>query len=277
MAIRSNFDVIDIIDVTKDFSISATDINNQTQTVISSANAIQYITHKYGTRSYPVIRGADAPTVDDAKTDFNSDFRLWVTNRQHNIDKQYQALFDYDYSPIENVDRYENESINTDNDTTYGKTATESGTDTVSYGKTHAKTGADTDAKTGTERTGYTGIVENETEKAGFNTPNTYTPDTINHESYNGREDTITYNTTDTLTHNTTDTDGGSDRTTYGKTITDSGTDQNDVSTERELRVHGNIGVTENTTLIGHELELREIALAEMLLDNFINDYTFYA
>lgn len=276
MAIRSNFEIFDVIDPDKDFSITAVDLDNNTQTVISSENAIQYLKHKYGTRLYPVLRGMVAPTVSDAKDDFQSDFRLWVLNRQHNINKQYQALFDYDYSPIENVDRYETETTVTDNDTTYGKTETESGTDSVSYGKTHTKTGSDTDAKTGYDTTQYNGVLETETERAGFNTPNTYTPDSMVHERYNNREDRNNYNSTDTLTHNTTDTDGGTDRTTYGKTITDGGTDQNDINTERTLRVHGNIGVTRSDELVNFEIETRKLCLAEMLLDNFINDYTFY-
>lgn len=277
MAIRSNFEIFDIIDPLKDFSITAVDLDNNTQTVISSDNAIQYMLHKYGTRIYPVLRGGDAPTLTDGKNDFQSDFRLWVLNRQHNINKQYQALFDYDYSPIENVDRYETETTVTDNDTTYGKTETESGSDSVTYGKTHTKTGSDTDAKTGYDVSQQNGEIDTETERAGFNSPNSYTPDTLVHEIYNDKEDRTTYNSTDTLTHNTTDTDGGTDRTTYGKTITGSGTDQNDINTERTLRVHGNIGVTRSDELVNFEIETRKLCLAEMLLDNFINDYTYYA
>lgn len=277
MAIRTNFELFDVIDPTKDFSISATDLNNNSQVVISTDNAIQYILHKYGTRLYPVLRGGSAPTLADGKNDFHSDFRLWVLNRQHNINKQYQALFDYDYSPIENVDRYETETTVTDNDTTYGKTATESGSDSVTYGKTNATNGTDELQRSGADTTQYQGSETNETQRAGFNSPNSYTPDSKNTTGFSNREDIFSHNTVDTKTVHMTDALSGTDRTTYGKTITDSGTDQNDINTERTLRVHGNIGVTTNTELIEGDLKLREIALAEMLLDNFINDYTFYA
>lgn len=277
MAIRTDYELIDILPGSGDFSISATDLDNNTQVITSTDNTILYFKHKYATRKYPVIRGMEPATKNDAISDFNQDFRAWVNNRQHNIDKLYQSMFDYDYSPIENVDRYENESINTDNDTTYGKTSTESGSDSVTYGKTLSKTGTDTDAKTGNETLGFSGGETNETQKAGFNTPNAYTPDTKNIQSFQSRQNTTTYNTSDTTTHNTTDTEGGTDRTTYGKTITDSGTDANDVSTERELRVHGNIGVTSNVDLLRQEEDYRLQSLTELLLDNFINDYTYYS
>jgi hypothetical protein len=277
MAVRTNFELFDVIDPTKDFSISAIDLNNNTQVIISTDNAIQYMLHKYGTRFYPVLRGGVAPTLSDGKGDFYSDFRLWVLNRQHNIDRMYQALFDYDYSPIENVDRYENETTNTDNTTTYGKSTTEGGTDRTTYGKTLSKTGSDTDTKTGTETLGMSGGETNEIQKAGFNSPNSYTPDTKSIDSFQSREDRTTFNTTEGHSHNTTDTEGGSDSVSYGKTLTDGGHDDSETDQIRSLRVHGNIGVTTNTELIESELKLRIRSLAEMLLDNFIADYTFYA
>lgn len=277
MAVRANFELFDIIDANSDFSINATDLSNNTQTITSSANTVQYMIHKYGTRYYPVLRGGVAPTISDAKSDFNNDFRLWVLNRQHNIDKLYQSMFDYDYSPIENVDRYESETINKDIDTTYGKAVTEGGSDSITYGKTLTKTGNDTDTKTGTETLGISGGETNEVQKAGFNSPNSYTPDSKNIQAYQSREDRTTFNTTEGHAHNTTDTEGGTDRNTYGKTVTDSGSDSVNDDTVRSLRVHGNVGVTSNVQLLTQEEEYRLQSLAELLLDNFINDYTYYS
>ena len=277
MAVRANFELFDIVDANSDFSISATDLSGNTQNITSSANTVQYMLHKYGTRYYPVLRGGVAPTISDAKTDFNNDFRLWVLNRQHNIDKLYQSMFDYDYSPIENVDRYESETINKDIDTTYGKAVTEGGSDSTTYGKTLTKTGNDTDTKTGTETLGISGGETNEVQKAGFNSPNAYTPDSKNIQAYQSREDRTTFNTTEGHAHNTTDTEGGTDRTTYGKTVTDSGSDSVNDDTIRTLRVHGNVGVTSNVQLLTQEKEYRMQSLAELLLDNFINDYTYYS
>ena len=324
MAVRTNFEVLDILDNSLDYSITATDKEGVTQNVITSANARQYMKHKYGTRSYSVLTGLNPATLADAKTDFHDDFHLWLVNRQHNIDRMYQALFDYDYSPIENYDRFENETVNTDHDTTYGKTVTEGGTDTIAYGKTLTRTGTETDAKTGTEadaKTGHdteaktgtetlersgseeltkTGSEIHTTENAGFNSPNAYTPATKTTDTFNNRSDentidtedvtthdttntttfgstdTTTYNTTDTHTNNTVDTEGGSDITTHGKTFTDSGSDNVDIDTEREAHIHGNIGVMTAESMIEEELALRLKSLAEMLIDNFMNDYTFY-
>lgn len=277
MAVRTNYELIDFLNGTSDFSISATDIEGISKQIISSDNAVMYFKHKYATRFYPVLRGSDPATLSDAYNDFSLDFRLWVNNRQHNINRMYQALFDYNYSPIENVDRYENEITDHDTTTTYGKSVTESGTDSVAYGKTLTKTGNDTDTKTGTETLGLSGGETNEMQKAGFNSPNAYTPDTKNIQSFQSREDRTTFNTTEGHTHNTTDTEGGTDRTTYGKVLTDGGHDDNNTDIERTLHVHGNIGVTTNNQLIEAELEMRIKSLAEMLLDNFINDYTYYA
>lgn len=277
MAVRTNYEIIDFLMNTNDFSISATDINGVSKQIISSDNAVLYIKHKYATRFYPVLRGSDPATLSDAYVDFSFDFRSWINNRQHNIDRMYQALFDYNYSPIENVDRYENEITDHDTTTTYGKSVTESGTDSVAYGKTLSKTGSDTDTKTGTETLGISGGETNEMQKAGFNSPNAYTPDTKNIQSFQSREDRTTFNTTEGHSHNTTDTEGGTDRTTYGKVLTDGGHDDNNTDIERTLHVHGNIGVTTNNQLIEAELEMRMKSLAEMLLDNFINDYTYYA
>lgn len=362
MAVKTTYELFDIVDANKDYSIKATDLDGVLQTVISSDNAVRYITRKYGERKYAVLTGGSTPAdLSYGKTELHTDFRLWLVNRQHNIDKQYQALFDYDYSPIENVDRYENETINRDISTEYGKTDTESGSDTTSYGRIDTESGSDTtsygktdtesgtdsttygktDTESGTDRTTYGKTETNsgqdvvtdggmdqtikggdhttETQKAGFNAPNSYTPaekvidsysDWLEEEDYgktettahghvvtNGGQDSIAYGKTntqggqDSISYGKTNTQSGEDEIEYGKTITQSGEDEisygkvntqggedtTDDDTSRTLHVHGNIGVTTNNQLIDAELNMRMISLAEMLLDNFINDYTYYA
>lgn len=285
MAIRSNFELIDFLSNERDLSIHAIDKDGILQNVITTENAVQYFKHKYGTRFYPVLRGVTVPTLDDALSDFADDFRLWVSNRQHNIDRQYQALFDYDYSPIENVDRYETET----GITNYGKTNTESGsetttygkTETVTYGKEDTRTISDDVKKTGTETQGKGGSEIHETEKAGYNSPNGYANDVKVTDSFSNRSDETVYNT-DTATTTSdrnvesgrdTQATTGTDGITTSNTSRDSGSDSN----SRTLRVHGNIGVTRSDELVGYEIDLRKLSLAEMLLDNFINDYTYYS
>lgn len=292
MAVRTNYELIDILTTDNDFSISATDLHNTTKVITTTPNTIQYFLHKYATRQYSVLRGNVTVTKEEAYNDFSNDFRLWVLNRQHNIDKLYQSMFDYDYSPIENVDRYENETINNGTETTYGKTDTLTGTDTTTYGKTDTTTYGKTDTRTiesatdhaGSDTTTRTGAEINETQKAGFNAPNDYTKDTKNTTTYDDVEDRTAYNSG--TTENTSDSNvasgtdrlasTGSDTLSKSETNRLSGSDVVDFDSERELRVHGNIGVTSNVDLLEQEERYRLQSLAELLLDNFINDYTFY-
>lgn len=359
--VKTVFEVFGLLDPLKDYKIQATDKEGNTQTVISSANALRYMKRKYAERRYQLLSGGDPQTVAEAATEFHSDYNLFMVNRQHNIDKMYQALFDYDYSPIENVDRHESETTVTDGETNYGKTLTDSGTDRTTYGKTDTKSGTDsttygktltdsgtdsttyghtetnsgtdtttygkvetnsgtdTTADSGTDTVTHNGTHEVANEKSGFNAPATYTPDTHMTETWTNDVEATQYGKTeelrhghavtesgsdtlghghvvtesgtdsllhgkvetaggsDSITYGETNTQSGSDSTTYGKTETASGKDEEDVTVTRTLHTHGNIGVTTNTQLINEELELRQIALAELLIDNFINDYTFYS
>ena len=303
MAVRTNYELIDILDAEKDYSITATDLEDTTQTVITSANALQYMSRKYATRFYSVLRGGTPATVTDATNDFASDFRLWITNRQHNIDKLYQSMFDYDYSPIENVDRHENEIIDATDATTYGKKDTESGSDSVTYGKKDTESGTDSttygkkdtqsgtdsvtygkkDTESGTDTLTKGGSEVHEIEKAGFNSPSTYSNDTKDTLSFTNRTEGTQYghvNTesgTDSTQYGHTNTQSGTDSTQYGHVNTQSGTDSTDHDSERTLHVHGNIGVTSNVQLLEEEETYRLQSLAELLIDNFINDYTYYS
>ena len=294
MAVKTLIEVYDILEANgyRDLSIQAVDLNGTLQTLITSENAEKYIKKKYATRYYPIIKGSSATALDGI-IDFNESFRLWVANRQHNIDRQYQAIFNHDYSPIENVDRYETETIDRDTSTTYGRKVTDGGQDQITYGKKITDSGTDavTYGKTDTRHIdgdttfSKTGSIQNTVTKAGFNAPYDLTPDNQNVESYSGYQERTIEDTTDTntasgsdrTTYGKTETASGTDSTAYGKTEQASGTDAGTDDSTRTLRVHGNVGVTSNVTLLKEDLEFRMLALAEMLLDNFMNDYTFYA
>ena len=340
MAIRTTFELVDIIGTTNNYQILATDKNGHTQTIISSADARRYLNRKYGLRKYALLTGSIPATVDDAKDALNEDFDLWVKNRQHNIDMQYQALFDYDYSPIENYDRFENATVTTDGEIKYGKVVSDSGSDSTTYGKEVADTGTDEttygkiETESGTDETTYGKILSDsgtdtqtttfdkdetdtltksgsktvENQKAGFNAPNTYTPSEKTTESYtnysetnviddystntettvHGKRETasgsdsvdygktVTDSGSDSITYGKTVTESGTDTLSYGKRVTDSGKDENDETVETESHIHGNIGVTTSTAMIEEVVKMRLLSLAEMLLDNFVNDYTFY-
>jgi len=333
MAVRTNFELFDFITSGYDLSITATDKDGVTQTVSSTDNTKRYFLHKYGTRIYPVLTGMNSATPEIAMANFTEDFRCWVNNRQRNIDLQYQALYDYDYSPIDNYDRREIETIDDDGTTTYGRRDTESGSDSITYGKKSTESGSDsitygkkstesgsdslqhghvltteTDDvvhNTGQDTTTKDGYETHNTEKAGFNAPNDYTPDTKTTDTYNNVRDvsvygknvtedktetetnsgtdTTNYGKVDTLSGSDTnnygkvDTLSGSDTTTYGKTNTQSGSDSTTKDIERSLHAYGNIGVTTSTAMISELIEARMMSLADMLLDNFIDDYTYYS
>lgn len=353
MAVRTIYEIFDIThnDNILDLSITATDKEGASHEIITSADAKRYLLQKYATREYPVILGVSA-SILDAKQSWQETYSLYLKNHKHGIDKQYQALFDYDYSPIENIDRYETETTegtetgessntttnNLTNTTRYGKVETNSGSDTTSYGRevtesgndvvtndgsdtltnggtdTVTNSGSDALRKTGTDTLGKSGSIINTTEKAGFNSPNSYTPDTKTTESYTNYAETETLNTTDTTTfgrieatqhghtettaygqETTTDyghveTNSGEDTIEFGHVLSNSGTDSNtqtgtvtdagetsgSSSTERTLHVHGNIGVTTASSMIAETVELYSMALAEMIIDDIINEYTYY-
>lgn len=306
MAVKTIYEMFDLVfnDEFLNLSISGTDINNVEQTIISSVNAKKYIKQKYATRQFPVILG-DSATLSDAKTAWQEIYTLYLLNHKHGIDKRMQALMDYDYSPIENVDRYETETItgsesgtksntttnNLTNSTQYGRTETNSGTDTTTFGHVVTESGTDTLRRTGTDTLEKDGSIVNTTEKAGYNAPNSYTADTKNTETYNNYTEENTHGTSDATTFGHKDTNSGSDTFAHGHvvtnggidtesqtgTVTDAGTSSGTSNSSRTLRTHGNIGVTTNTHLIEEELELRKISLAEEIIDAIINDYTYYS
>lgn len=334
MAVKTIFELFDFLPGSNgSFKIDATDKEGNTVSIISSANSKRYMIRKYGTRRYALLTGQTGATASDAESAFIEDYTLWIANRQKNIDLQYQALFDYPFNPIENYDRYEDETINKDISTTYGKKSTlggsdsvtygkkntEGGSDSVTYGKKNTESGSDSlqhgkkETLSGSDR--YThdttdtltksGSETHATSKTGFNSPNSYTPESQDKLTYTARtdkhvidtDDSTTYGKvttdsgtdtttfgkidtlsgTDTTNYGKTDTLSGTDSTTYGKTDTLSGSDSTDDDTERESHIHGNIGVTTASAMIGETVELYIRSFAEMLIDNFIDDYTYYS
>ena len=277
MAVRTNFELFDFITSGYDLSISATDKDGVTQTVSSTDNTKRYFLHKYGTRIYPVLTGMNSATPEMAMVNFTEDFRCWVNNRQRNIDLQYQALYDYDYSPIDNYDRHETETIEGSDTTTYGKRDTESGSDSLQHGHSVRTTDTTEEHETGSDTTTKSGTIITETEKAAFNTPYTYTNDSKTTEGYDDYEDSVGYGKNVTGSDIKQETNSGTDTTTYGKINTQSGSDTLAKENERDLHAWGNIGVTTSTAMIDELIKSRMMALADMLLDNFIDDYTYYA
>lgn len=301
-------------DASTNYAITATDLDGVNKTILTSEGARKKMMFRYGTRIFY------DPIDDDIDLAWSWSYRDWITNHQRGIDKMYQALFDYEYSPIENTDRYEEETTEGSGTTTHGHKITDGGSESLTHGHvvtdggseslTHGeqlkKTGTETRADTttitdgGTTRTvtANTGTDTTSTGRSGMNSFNTYTKDTVEEQEHghtvtdtvthgktetHGGSEQMTYNTTDAhsgsdqTTFGKTETHSGSDQTTFGKTETHSGSDAEETETSRTLHTHGNIGVTTNVELIEAELNLRLESLADMLINNLINDLTFYS
>jgi hypothetical protein len=272
MGVVTIYEILDILDPTDDYKIQATDTNDNVITLIDSDSVISYMIRKYGSRKYKIFAGAHT-SEEDAKDFFHSDWRMYLNNRQHGIDRMYQAMYDQNYSPIENVFADETETLTRDYDTTYGKS--ESGAHSDSTTSSDTKTYNSTLGKTGTETDVHSGSIQNENSKAGFNTTNSYTKDTKTVETFQNEQHQITYNTTDS--HGGTDSESGNTTQSGTNSLTLSGKDQIDESSTRHFTRNGNVGVTSSQELINQELDLYQKSLAEMLITNFIDDYTFYA
>lgn len=257
MAVVTVYEIFDIIN--GDYHISATDTDGNTQTLISSDNAKKYLIKRYSTRRYKVLRGA-AASETEAGADLQEDFQRYINNRQHGIDRMYQAMYDQEYSPIENVFSEETERTTTDDDLTHGLSTATTGSDTTTYNTQDARTGTDALAHSGNDTLTH--------KRAGFNSTDSYKADT---------EDKTAFNSTDTTTHNTQDAKTGTETLAHNVTVANSGKDQRDIDTQRSYSRHGNVGVTSAPELINQELGLYVKSLAEMILDNFIDDYTFYS
>ena len=257
MAVVTVYEIFDIIN--GDYHISATDTEGATQTLISSDDAKKYLIKRYGTRRYKVLRGA-AATETEAGADLLEDFQRYIQNRQHGIDRMYQAMYDQVYSPIENVFSEETERTQTDDDLTHGLSTATTGSDTTTYNTQDARTGTDALAHSGNDTLTH--------KRAGFNSTDSYKADT---------EDKTAFNSTDTTTHNTQDAKTGTETLAHNVTVANSGKDQRDIDTQRSYERHGNVGITSSQELINQELALYIKSLAEIILDNFINDYTFYS
>ena len=208
------------------------------------------------------------------------------------------------YSPIENYDRYEDETITGSREGSRSGSDTHSGTDTTtrttSRDVEETNSGTDTtttsgsksgsDAHSGTDT--LTDTVTRENEIAGFNS-SAYSD--ANKETENGTHatqhgETITKSEqtsgSESLQHGETITSSeqssGSESLAHGHVITTAGPDSEDTETARESHIHGNIGVTTAQQMIEAELNLADkfwiydyIASA-FETDNFITVYDSY-
>lgn len=214
------------------------------------------------------------------------------------------AIWNATYNPIENYDRMETETINDTSSGTRTGSDTHSGTDATTTSGTasgsDAHSGTDTTTNSGTDTTtethggttGKTTSTTRENKIAGFDSQS-YAP--ANQETESGTE-----TTTHGETINTTRQNSGTESIQHGETVTkseqSSGTEsiqhghKIDTTEEttgenersRNLRIHGNIGVTTNQQMLEAEMQLGskfwiyDYIASAFESDNFLTCYNSY-
>lgn len=173
----------------------------------------------------------------------------WFSMHYLGFKRMIEALLK-EYNPIENTDKYEDESttldVNRTNQASGSDTAQASGTDSV------ASSGSDsTDREAYNVRTGEVSAFDSSDYE-----PHDKTTDDID------EDETITYGRTDTSNY------GRKDTNTYGRK---DDYKSNDL-THRVLHTHGNIGVTTNQQMVRDELELRVYNIYDVISEMFEND-----
>ena len=203
------------------------------------------------------ITDAHSGTITDAHTGTITDAHSGtVTDAASGTDTRTITSTPGVTDTVENtVSAYDSSTYSPKDKTQTSHTGFDQSTDQMVNGKTNTQTLNNSDTRT----------------HADTDTQTLNNSDTRTHAD----TDTQTLDNSDTRTHADTDTRTHADTEamTHGHKIetTNSGT------REFESHIHGNIGVTTSTAMISELIDARNMSLAEMLLDNFINDYTFYS
>lgn len=177
----------------------------------------------------------------------------YITNWEH----EYKTLT-VEYNPIENTDFIESIKDTTHKDTE-GNNVT-SGAMTVSDSTTTTGTFDNTNVTTGSMQ------VSSEVNVAGFDSSNNVpASDTTGTTDYDAGDTPVTVtNTTDYGTENDNPLTVASSTTTdYGdkeeNPVTVDTTGSEDITYEREYKKHGNIGITEVSTMMQHDLDVWQL------------------
>lgn len=161
----------------------------------------------------------------------------WFKMHYIGFERMIQALLK-EYNPIENTDRYEDETINRDLLRNLVGNNTASGSDNVVT----------------------TNTTENESEST-----------TENKRSAFDSSDYSQHDKSDVESGETT-TDNGHSTTSYGRKDDSKSNQTDDEQTVRSLHAHGNIGVMTNQQMVESELRLRVYNIYDVIATMFEND-----
>lgn len=217
----------------------------------------------------------------------------------------------YEYDPIYNYDRTEEESVTTsgtnqasgqDSRTGSGtdsSTTQNSGSDSTNHGHVITNSGTDSTTHTGTDTTLHTG-TDNVTHSGTGNIMHSvqaYDDQVLQSQSADAEtrnfsdnttrnlSDAETLNLTDSTTHGLKETHSGTDSVTYGGKTTNTGTrsdtdsvtygrkDTRNETITRTIRAYGNIGVTTTQQMIQSERDIAKFCLSDIIISDFIRRF----
>ena len=206
-------------------------------------------------KSYIMIRcGLLTPVYNDPDT-FREACRVWFAARSWEFTHLINIL-EAKYSPIENVDRYDEWT----NEKTGDYKNAESGTDRTIKDASNNLSGTDAtnrttiDQESGSDAENRHAVTENTISafnSGGYQSDNKTEDSELKTTTYGRRDDvndneSVTYGKKEKIDDNTS--------TTYGHTL-----DNNHYDKEHYIQhLHGNVGVTSNEKLINEELDLLE-------------------
>ena len=294
---KKPYRVYDLIGDSADFSLKVKDGELDID-LISAESARRYLKRKYGCFLFLDLYEnslSKEENIAEAGTAFYVDFVSWKVQFADNIQRMYDAM-SAKYSPIENYDRME-EGIITDahhkgsktslarkEETTPAVTTTTTTTPNITTTTTNTPNVTTTTTNTPSAKiknTEYTYGFDSTAEVPASSTVSELVSgDNQTVVANSGSDTSITSNegSTISITSNegkNTVIAGVADNYTETRDISDTVYDK-DERTFNGYRVHGNIGVTESSTLVAHEVELRKINIAYIALDTFIREHCFY-
>ena len=284
---KKPYRVYDLIGNTADFSLKVKDGERDID-LISAESARRYLKRKYGCFLFLDLYEnslSKEENISEAGTAFYVDFVSWKVQFADNIQRMYDAM-SAKYSPIENYDRME-EGIITDAHHKGSKTSLARKEETTPAVTTTTTT---TPNITTTTTNTPSAKLKNTEYTYGFDSTAEVPSSSTISELVSGDNQTVVANagtdtsvtsnegSTTSITSNegkNTVVAGAQDNYTETRDISDTVYDK-DERTFNGYRVHGNIGVTESSTLVAHEVELRKINIAYIALDTFIREHCFY-
>lgn len=178
-----------------------------------------------------------------------------------------KATMEYEYNPIENTDRYEEENITDENEKTIIGTDTEnrSGSETGQNGNTRTHTGSDQRTGSGSVTNDGEDVTTNEVQ--GYDSQ-LYAPHDKSTVEYGGTQqntsnDTVTYN--QTIRDQAAEEKQFTEQNTFNKSSTESG----EGTRGRTLHTHGNIGTMTVQSMILEQRNVVQFNLMDYIIDSF--------